>query len=65
MKITIDIPEEFENHFNNDRFVDSLRRIWTDVWDEIESDFAISGKYEIELCEMLIEAFKNATIEGD
>lgn len=60
MKITIDIPKEFEQHFNNDRFRDSLKRIITDVTDEIESDFSISGKYEIELCEMLIKAFKNA-----
>lgn len=60
MKITMDIPEEFEKHFNEDRFEDSLKRIITDVTDEIESDFSISGRYEIELCEMLIKAFENA-----
>ena len=60
MKITLDIPKEFERHFNNDRFKDSLKRIMTDVTDEIESDFSISGKYEIELCEMLIKAFAEA-----
>ena len=59
MKVTIDIPQEFEGQFNSDRFRDSLKRIITDVTDEIESDFSISGKYEIELCEMLIEAFGN------
>lgn len=59
MKITIDIPQEFEKQFDNDRFKDSLKRIITDVTDEIESDFSISGKYEIELCEMLIKAFGN------
>lgn len=64
MKVTIDIPKEFEEHFSNDRFKDSLERIITDVTDEIESDFSISGKYEIELCEMLIKAFENAEIKG-
>lgn len=49
MKIIIDIPEEFENHFDNDRFEDSFKRIITDVTDEIE------------FCEMLIEAFKTST----
>lgn len=63
MKVTIDIPQKFEQHFNKDRFEDSLKRIITDVTDEIESDFSISGKYEIELCEMLIEALKNAEYE--
>ena len=63
MKITIDIPKEFEKHFNNDRFKDSLKRIITDVTDEIESDFSICGKYEIELCEMLIKAFEDAEVE--
>lgn len=62
MKITIDIPKKYERHFDNDRFKDSLKRISTDVMDEIESDFAISGKYEIEFCEMLIKAFENAEL---
>lgn len=63
MKVTIDIPKEFEKHFNYDRFRDSLKHIITDVTDEIESDFSICGKYEIELCEMLIKAFENAEVE--
>lgn len=62
MKITIDIPKEFEKHFGEDRFKDSLKRIMTDVTAEIGSDFSFCGKYEIELCEMLIEAFENAEI---
>lgn len=65
MKVTIDIPKEFELHFKNDRFKDSLKRIMTDVTDEIESDFSISGKYEIELCEMLIEAFEHSAYDID
>ena len=56
MKIIIDIPEEFEKHFDNDRFEDSLKRLKSDA-----GTFCMAGKYEIELCEMLIEAFKTST----
>lgn len=55
MKVTIDIPQEFEKHFSNDCFKDSLERLKADA-----GTFCMAGKYEIELCEMLIEAFKNA-----
>lgn len=34
MKIIIDIPQEFEKHFDNDRFKDSLERIKADLNDE-------------------------------
>lgn len=54
MKIIIDIPEEFESHFERDRFDDSLCRLRTDA-------HCIAGKYEQELCDMLIEAFNNGT----
>lgn len=60
MKLIIEIPKEFETHFNNDRFEDSLKRIKTFVDCPDTGDY-ISGLYESELCEMLIEAFKNAT----
>lgn len=56
MKITIDIPKEFEKHFGEDRFKDSLERIKADLNDE----FVFAGLYERELLEMLIEVFKNA-----
>ncbi len=62
MKILIDIPQDFEKHFNEDRFEDSLKRIITDVNHQIENELSISGLYEIETCEMLIGAFKNAEI---
>lgn len=55
MKVTIDIPQKFERHFNKDKFEDSLKRLKADA-----GTFCMAGKYEIELCEMLIEAFKNA-----
>lgn len=56
MKVIIEIPKEFENHFDKDRFEDSLKRLSVDVGECT----AMAGLYEIELCEMLIEAFKNA-----
>lgn len=58
MKITIDIPQEFEKHFNEDRFKDSLKRIKADLNDE----FVFAGLYERELLEMLIKAFKKAKL---
>ena len=41
--------------FNNDQFKDSLERLKVDA-----GTFCMAGRYEIELCKMLIEAFKNA-----
>lgn len=63
MKITIDIPKVFEKHFNEDRFKDSLERIERDVRDCINKNYPIlttSGLWELELIDMLIEAFKAA-----
>lgn len=63
MKIVIDIPKDFEKHFNEDRFKDSLERIECDIQDDINEDHTIpmvSGLWELELIDMLIEAFKNA-----
>lgn len=31
MKIVIEIPEEFEEHFNKDKFIDSLERIKIEI----------------------------------
>ena len=71
MKLIIDIPQEFEEHFNQDRFKDSMGRIAADVISQVYSDDSISGNYEIELLDMLSEAFEKAesihstcTLEG-
>lgn len=32
MKVEIDIPKEFEDHFRRDRFEDSLRRLHANDW---------------------------------
>jgi hypothetical protein len=58
MEIVIKIPKEFEEHFNLDRFEDSLARVASDI----ESfGFQLAGRYEQETITMLREAFKNCT----
>ena len=32
MRIEIDIPKEFEEHFNQDKFKDSFERIMADIF---------------------------------
>lgn len=56
MKITIDIPKRFEEHFNSDHFKDSLLRLCFDA-------NCLAGDYERETAIMLIHAFENAEIE--
>ena len=53
MKLLIEIPTEFESHFNLDHFKDSLKRL------EFDANY-LAGNYEKELVEMLIESFQNA-----
>lgn len=56
MKIIIDIPKEFEEEFNRDKFEDSLSRVASDI----ESfGFQLAGRYEQETIKMLREAVKN------
>lgn len=59
MTISIEIPKEFEEHFNNDRFTDSFKRICTDIR---YRGYPISGLYERELIEMLEIAMTNAKV---
>lgn len=61
MKITIDIPKEFEKHFGEDRFKDSLERVRYDCTGM--DDTALSWQYDLEVLDMLIEAFENAEFE--
>ena len=57
MTISIEIPKEFEEHFNTGRFNDSLERIRVDIECARMSYPTMSGLYEIELIEMLRDAF--------
>ena len=62
MEIVIKIPKEFENHFNSDKFEDSLQRVRFDIHKAIiaKKDM-LSGNYEIETLDMLTEAFLKCT----
>lgn len=65
MKVIIDIPKEFERHFNNDKFKDSLERIECDIQDDINKEHTIptvSGRRELELLDMLVATFEKAEV---
>ena len=53
MRLLINIPKEFEQHFQADRFEDSLYRLSADA-------HLLAGNYKQETAAMLIESFKNA-----
>ena len=52
MDITLRIPKEFESHFEDDRFSDSLGRVMFDL-KEYKSMSKLSGRYEMETLGML------------
>lgn len=57
MILKIEIPEEFIEHFGNDKFNDSLGRICYDIESAFKTGSGMSGRYEWELVEMLADAF--------
>lgn len=57
MKIEIEIPKEFEEHFYQDRFEDTFHRLSADA-------HLIAGNYEQETANMLIKAFKDGKIKA-
>lgn len=54
MKVVLNIPDEFLQHFYSDRFKDSLERL--------EASHLLAGNYERELCQMLIKAFDESLV---
>ena len=64
--IKIDIPDEFLEHWTDDRFKDSLERIAGDIrWNLGQSHAGLSGRMEAELADMLKDAFgKSEVIDG-
>ena len=61
MKIEIEIPKEFEEHFNQDKFKDSLERIMADIKHSLENgDCLCAGRYEYETIEMLEKALEDS-----
>lgn len=53
MKIVIEIPESFREHWEKDRFSESICRLSGDA-------HLLAGNYEKELCDMLLIAFRRA-----
>ena len=56
MKITIEIPEGFENEYNNDKFSDTFIRVLSDLL-LLQKDMILTGYYEIETLKMLRQSF--------
>lgn len=58
MNIEIEIPLEYVDDFNNDKFSDFFRRVIADM------DYdGLCGLYEQEIARMFLNAFKNAKIK--
>ena len=57
MRITIDIPEAFTKDWEKDRFEDCIMRLCTDA-------NCLAGNYEKETAKMLVEAFKEASVNS-
>lgn len=61
MRIEIEIPKEFEEHFKQDKFKDSFERIMADIKHSLENgDCLCAGNYEYETIEMLEKALENS-----
>ena len=61
MRLTIEIPSEYTGDWSENRFSDCFNRCITDI--KRDSDHRlISGKYEMEILEMLMKAFYNSTV---
>ena len=61
MRIEIEIPKEFEEHFNQDKFKDSFERIMEEIGRNLRSRYcSYAGRYEYETIEMLQKAFENS-----
>ena len=61
MKIEIEIPKEFEEHFKHNKFKDSFERIMADIEYFLEDKNCLcAGRYEFETIAMLKAAFENS-----
>ena len=66
MRIEIEIPKEFEEHFKQDKFKESLERIMADIKQSLENgDCLCADRYEYETIEMLEKAFENSKTAYD
>lgn len=55
MIIQLEIPKEFENDYQKDRFDDFFRRVFADI-----DCTGMCGKYEVETALMMHDAFKQS-----
>ena len=63
MRIEIEIPKEFEEHFKQDKFKDSFERIMADIKHSLEiGNCLCAGNYEYETIKMLEEALENSKL---
>ena len=62
MNIILKIPKEFEEHYNRDRFKDSLGRLVYDIrtFEEEGLYEGLAGNYEFETLEMLAKALEGS-----
>lgn len=56
MKLTIDIPREYERDFIDDKFKDFFSRVIADI-----DCSGLCGNYEKEIAEMFIKVFDEAS----
>lgn len=57
MKIQIDIPAEFENDYNTDKFEDFFSRVTADI-----DCNGLCGNYEKETAEMFMDVFEKSKV---
>ena len=61
MKIEIEIPKAFEEHFKQDKFKNSLEKIMVDIWNLLENKNCLcADNYEYETIKMLEKALENS-----
>ena len=60
-KIIITLPDEFDHHFSNDKFKDSMGRMLFDLKNRPADITNLAGRYEIETLEMLETALEKST----
>ena len=66
MRIELNISKEFEEHFKQDKFKNSLERIMADIFHSLENgDCLCAGRYEYETIEMLAKALENSKLAYD
>lgn len=61
MRIEIEIPKEFENDYNADRFNDFFGRVLSDI----KYHDGACGLFECETAQMFIKAFKESKVAYD